>query len=62
MKDLIRTRVVYDEESSTELFEEAKYELSLSQFPNSSLFVEQLIESVRHIEVPILADHHGNMV
>ena len=35
---------------------------SLSAFNDESVYVEKCIESPRHIEVQILADHHGNVI
>lgn len=31
-------------------------------FGNGMVFIERFVENPRHIEVQILADHHGNVV
>ncbi|MCK4375120.1 MAG: ATP-grasp domain-containing protein, partial [Candidatus Brocadiae bacterium] len=31
-------------------------------FKNSSVYVEKVLERARHVEVQILADHHGNVI
>jgi pyruvate carboxylase len=32
-----------------------------ASFGNPRLFVEKLLTSVRHIEIQVIADHHGNV-
>lgn len=36
--------------------------VALAAFGDDTLFIEQLIRSPRHIEVQILADHHGSVI
>ena len=35
---------------------------ALTAFGDGTLYVERLIESPRHVEIQVLADHHGNVV
>jgi pyruvate carboxylase subunit A len=35
---------------------------TLSAFNDESIYIEKCIESPRHIEIQILADHHGNVI
>ena len=54
-------RRVYSAAETGAAFEEARAE-ALAAFGNGELYLEKLIVSPRHIEVQILADHHGNVV
>jgi 3-methylcrotonyl-CoA carboxylase alpha subunit len=50
---------------SAEMFEEAALEASreaVTYFGSGDLYVEQLLVNPRHIEVQVMADHHGNAV
>ncbi len=54
-------RIVY----SAEMFEEAAIEASreaVNYFGSGDLYVEQYLVNPRHIEVQVMADHHGNAV
>ncbi|WP_435075910.1 acetyl-CoA carboxylase biotin carboxylase subunit [Halococcus sp. AFM35] len=53
-------KVVENEEEIEDQFESAQRE-GEAYFDNSSVFVEKYLESPRHIEVQIIADHHGNV-
>lgn len=35
---------------------------ALSAFNNESVYIEKCIEAPRHVEIQILADHHGNVI
>ena len=35
---------------------------ALSAFGNSTVYVEKFLSNPRHIEVQVLADHHGNII
>jgi|TARA_B100001971_G_scaffold214833_1_gene254757 acetyl-CoA carboxylase biotin carboxylase subunit len=54
-------RIVGDEEQLEKSYESAEAEAFLS-FRNKTLYMEKYIESPRHIEFQILADHYGNVV
>ncbi len=54
-------RVVPGEEDLERLFREATSEAKQA-FGNGTLFVEKYLTAPRHIEVQIMADHHGNVV
>ena len=34
----------------------------MNAFGNGDLYVEKFVEEPRHVEVQILADHHGNVI
>ncbi len=51
-------RGVYDPESLPAAFEGARAE-ALKSFGNATVFLERLLPASRHIEVQIIADHHG---
>ncbi|GAA0468186.1 acetyl-CoA carboxylase biotin carboxylase subunit [Halococcus dombrowskii] len=53
-------KVVESEEEIEDQFESAQRE-GEAYFDNSSVYVEKFLESPRHIEVQIIADHHGNV-
>jgi acetyl-CoA/propionyl-CoA carboxylase biotin carboxyl carrier protein len=53
-------KVVESAEEIEDQFESAQRE-GEAYFDNSSVFVEKYLESPRHIEVQIIADHHGNV-
>ncbi|UCF29992.1 MAG: acetyl-CoA carboxylase biotin carboxylase subunit [bacterium] len=54
-------RVVHSEASFRTAFSMAQSEAG-SSFGNPEVYVERFIESPRHVEIQILADHHGNIV
>jgi len=53
--------IVRDMETLEQAVELAKGE-ALRSFGDDSVYAEQYVEQARHIEVQILADHHGNVV
>src|SRR5262252_3711023 len=54
-------RVVQDAAQLDALVEEAQGE-ARSAFGDSSVFLEKYLSRARHLEVQILADHHGNLL
>ncbi len=54
-------RVVRSEAELAESFTRASSEAK-SAFGDGRMFVERYVQAPRHIEVQILADHHGNVV
>src|SRR6202047_5620998 len=54
-------RVVHDAAQLDARLEEAQGE-ARSAFGDASVFLEKFLPSARHIEVQILADHHGNLL
>ncbi len=54
-------RAVYAEAELADAFENARSEAERA-FGSGDVYIEKLIENPRHIEVQILADHHGNCV
>jgi len=54
-------RVVHAPDAMPAAFRAAASEAT-SAFGDGSLYVERLVEHPRHVEVQILADHHGNVV
>ncbi len=54
-------RIVRCEDEFSNLIEEAKRE-SKNAFDDDTLFAETYLESARHVEIQILADHHGNVI
>ncbi|RJT01178.1 acetyl-CoA carboxylase biotin carboxylase subunit [Halococcus sp. IIIV-5B] len=53
-------KVVEEESEIEDKFESAQRE-GEAYFDNDSVFVERFLEAPRHIEVQIIADHHGNV-
>jgi len=53
-------KVVHSADEIEDKFESAQRE-GEAYFDNPSVFVERFLENPRHIEVQILADHHGNV-
>jgi 3-methylcrotonyl-CoA carboxylase alpha subunit len=54
-------RIIRKKEELKEAMEDAARE-ALNYFGSAELYVERYIERARHIEVQVLADHHGNAV
>jgi len=54
-------RAVYRAEELPIAMEMASREAG-SAFGNGALYLEKFLETVRHVEVQIIADHHGNVV
>src|SRR5712671_382 len=54
-------RVVHDAAQLDSRLEEAQGE-ARSAFGNASVFLEKFLPRARHLEVQILADHHGNLL
>eukprot|EP00891_Asterochloris_glomerata_P005106 jgi/Astpho2/5106/fgenesh1_pm.00073_%23_5_t len=54
-------RVVHREQDLEESFTRASNEAKAA-FGDGRMFIERYVEDPRHIEVQILADHHGNVV
>jgi acetyl/propionyl-CoA carboxylase alpha subunit len=54
-------RAVYRAEELPLALEMASREAG-SAFGNGALYLEKFLETVRHVEVQIIADHHGNVV
>jgi 3-methylcrotonyl-CoA carboxylase alpha subunit len=54
-------RIINKEEELEEAMVDAARE-ALNYFGSGELYVERYIEKARHIEVQVLADHHGNAV
>ncbi len=54
-------RVVHDATQLDALLEEAQGE-ARSAFGDASVFLEKYLPRARHLEVQILADHHGNLL
>lgn len=54
-------RIVYEAEEFIAAFERSSSE-ALQSFGNGAVFIEKYIESPKHIEVQILADHHGSVL
>src|SRR5246127_1903343 len=54
-------RVVHDAAQLDALLEEAQDE-ARSAFGDASVFLEKFLPRARHLEVQILADHHGNLL
>lgn len=54
-------RVVRAEDELDDAFKRASNE-ALASFGDGSMFVERYVIDPRHVEVQILADHHGNVV
>ncbi|WP_324757545.1 acetyl-CoA carboxylase biotin carboxylase subunit [Haloarcula montana] len=53
-------KIVHDPEEAEEQLESAKRE-GEAYFSNDSVYLERFLENPRHIEIQILADHHGNV-
>ncbi len=54
-------RIVYKAEDFVSAFERSSSE-ALQSFGNAAVFIEKYIESPKHIEVQILADHQGSVL
>ena len=54
-------RIVRSLDSLKEAYQRAKSE-ALASFGNDEIYVEKLLEHIKHIEVQVLGDTHGNLV
>ncbi|QQE76973.1 acetyl-CoA carboxylase biotin carboxylase subunit [Alicyclobacillus sp. SO9] len=54
-------RVVYDEETLKKAVVTAQREAETA-FGNAGVYLEKFIESMRHVEIQVLADRHGNVI
>ena len=54
-------RAVQDEAELAEALGAARRE-ALAAFGDGTLYVERLVAAARHVEIQVLADHHGNVV
>src|SRR5579875_1859024 len=54
-------RVVRDEQALRQAVDAARREAEAS-FGNGGIYIEKYIERMRHVEIQILADRHGNVV
>jgi acetyl-CoA carboxylase, biotin carboxylase subunit len=54
-------RRAYSEDELKVGFEQAKRE-ALASFGNDSVYLEKYISKPRHVEIQVLADHHGNVI
>ncbi len=54
-------RIVYDQKDLPSSMESARNE-ARNAFSDDRIYIEKYLESPRHIEFQILADHHGNVV
>jgi acetyl-CoA carboxylase, biotin carboxylase subunit len=53
-------RVCHNDQDLLRAFEQTQLEASMS-FGDERLYIEKFIENPRHIEIQIIADHHGNV-
>ncbi len=54
-------RIIHNPEQLGAALEQATSE-ARNAFGNGEMYIERYMENVRHIEVQVLADHHGNIV
>ena len=54
-------RIVRSVDSLNEAYQRAKSE-ALTSFGNDEIYVEKLLENIKHIEVQVLGDTHGNLI
>ncbi len=54
-------RIVRSADSLKEAYQRAKSE-ALASFGNDEIYVEKLLENIKHVEVQILGDTHGNLI
>jgi len=54
-------RVVRDQAELASAFARARSEAEAS-FGNGAVYIEKFLEKPRHVEIQVLADHHGNVV
>ncbi|RZT00135.1 pyruvate carboxylase [Aquimarina brevivitae] len=54
-------RVIRTQEELEKAFPESRRE-ALNAFGDDTVFLEKFVENPKHIEIQIVADHHGNMV
>ena len=53
-------RVCHNDQDLLRAFEQTQLEASMS-FGDQRLYIEKFIENPRHIEIQVIADHHGNV-
>lgn len=54
-------RIIHNDQQMTQTLEQAANEAK-GAFGNAELYIEKYLEELRHVEVQILADEHGNIV
>ncbi|WP_074408859.1 MULTISPECIES: pyruvate carboxylase [Aquimarina] len=54
-------RVIRNDEELEKAYPESRRE-ALNAFGDDTVFLEKFVENPKHIEIQIVADHHGNMV
>jgi len=54
-------RIAFDDAQAREGFERSRSEAA-SSFGDDRIFIEKFVTQPRHIEIQVLADHHGNAV
>lgn len=54
-------RIAHDEDGFSKAFNTARSEARIA-FGDDTVYLEKFVENPRHIEIQILADHHGNVV
>jgi pyruvate carboxylase len=54
-------RVIRNDEELQKAYPESRRE-ALNAFGDETVFLEKFVENPKHIEIQIVADHHGNMV
>ncbi|SVD17009.1 uncharacterized protein METZ01_LOCUS369863, partial [marine metagenome] len=54
-------RIAFDDDECREGFERASSE-ARSSFSDDRVFIEKFVSQPRHIEIQVLADHHGNRI
>ncbi|CCV64675.1 Acetyl-CoA carboxylase, biotin carboxylase [Alteracholeplasma palmae J233] len=53
--------IVYSDQDFLSVFEKTQLE-AMANFGDNQLYIEKFISNPRHIEIQILADHHGNTI
>ena len=54
-------RIAYNEKELVKFYDLVRQEAKIS-FNDDSIYIEKFIENPRHIEVPVMADEHGNVI